>query len=104
MKRLLIAAIILTLALPAQASWTGRDKVAHFLGSAYLCYWQRGLWQDAADLKQGKSITLAVSLTGILGAGKELSDKHLGTTGWSWEDLVYDCAGIAAGLILINNL
>lgn len=104
MKRLLSAVILLALVLPAQASWTGRDKVAHFLGSAYLCYWQQGMWQDAADLQHRESITLAVSFTGILGAGKELSDKHLGTTGWSWEDLVYDCAGIAAGLILINNL
>ncbi|MCD6181157.1 MAG: DUF2279 domain-containing protein [Candidatus Cloacimonetes bacterium] len=101
-KIILLLIFLFCIPLSAHASWTGKDKIAHFLGSTYITCWNYGVMRDIGGCNAHKSKTMAISMTVLLGGGKELSDKKLGTTGWSWEDMAYNCAGIAAGLVLIN--
>lgn len=83
--------------------WTGKDKVMHFAGSAYLTYWNYNFNRDILSKSHSQSLRISVSFTTLLGFGKETSDKHLKSTGFSWYDIAYDIAGIGLGMIIINN-
>jgi len=96
--------LILLSTLSAKNKWTGKDKVLHFTGSAFLTYWNYGVSNDIMGNSHKNSKYYAVSISLALGATKEYSDKKLKTTGFSWYDLAYDTAGVIAGLVLINNL
>ncbi|MDP8268777.1 MAG: hypothetical protein P9L97_08625 [Candidatus Tenebribacter davisii] len=106
MKRYLLIIIILliVISLPAKNKFLGEDKVLHFTGSAFLTYWNYGISRDIMGNTSNNSVYFAVSFTLALGTAKEISDKKLKDTGFSWHDLAYDTAGIIAGLVLINNL
>lgn len=106
MKKLiiLIFLIFLVSTLTANNNWTGKDKVLHFSGSAFLTYWNYGMCKDILGKSHKNSTYFAISLTLALGTTKEYSDKKLKDTGFSWPDLAYDTAGVVVGLILINNL
>jgi len=104
-KYILITIIILLItSLQAKSSWTGKDKVMHFTGSAFLTYWNYGVSSDILEYSTDKSVYLAVSFSLALGTAKEYSDKKLKKTGFSWQDMVYDAAGVLVGVVLINNL
>jgi len=77
-------------------SWTGKDKVQHFAGSALsaaagTAYGEHQGWNDA----KSRSFGLLFSIG--LGAGKELYDSREAGSGWSWKDFAWDIAGAAAG-------
>ncbi len=96
--------VLLISCLPAENPWLGRDKVAHFTTSAFLTYWNFGMSRDILQSDRNNSLILAVNFTALMGVSKEISDKYIAETEWSWQDIAYDIAGIFAGLILINNL
>lgn len=106
MKQILLLLIIFLLfvCLQAESRWLGKDKVMHFTGSAFLTYWNYGFSQDILENSNEDSLYFSISFTALLGVGKEYGDKRSKSTGWSWPDLVYDLAGIALGVVLINNL
>ncbi len=106
MKKYLFVIIIILLiaSLQAKSKWMGHDKVLHFTGSAFLTYWNYGMSNDILGYPSEKSAYFAVSFTLALGVAKECSDKKLKDTGFSWHDMVYNAAGVIAGLVLINNL
>ncbi len=106
MKKILLFLIIFLLfsCLQAESQWLGKDKVMHFTGSAFLTYWNYGFSQDILENSNEESLYFSISFTALLGTSKEYSDKRSKSTGWSWPDLVYDLAGIALGVVLINNL
>ena len=103
-KLLIIVLIVIVSTLSASSKWLGKDKIAHFTGSAFLTCWNYGLNKDFFELSHEDSIYLSVSVNLTLGFCKEYSDKHLKKTKFSWQDVVYDTAGIAAGLLLINTI
>ncbi len=84
--------------------WLGRDKVLHFVDSSVLTVWNYGIYHDCFANSKKSSLVFSVSLTSIMGFGKEFSDKKFNKTGWSWYDITYNFAGIGFGIILINNL
>ena len=106
MKKILLLLIFLLLFsyLQAEDNWLGKDKIMHLTGSVFLTYWNYGFSRDIMENSKEKSLYFTISFTALLGAGKEYSDKKSNVTGWSWSDLTYDLAGIALGVILINNL
>ncbi len=105
MKFVIILIFICLLgSLSAQNPWLGRDKVTHFAASTFLTCWNFGVSYDYGQQNRKDSLIFSVSLTTILGMGKEFSDKNILKTEWSWHDIVYNLAGIGAGLILINNM
>ncbi len=106
MKKILLLLIIFLLfsCLQAENLWLGKDKVMHFTGSAFLTFWNYGFSQDILENSNEESLYFSISFTALLGTGKEYSDKRSKSTGWSWPDLTYNLAGIALGMVLINNL
>ncbi len=90
--------------LQASSPWLGRDKAMHFLTSAYLTYWNHGLYNDIFEGSDDISLVFAVSLTSFAGTGKEISDRYVKKTKFSWHDMAYNAAGIVFGVLLIKNL
>ena len=101
---LLLILIISITSLQANSPWLGRDKAMHFLTSAYLTYWNYGWSHDVMEQSENSSLFFSISLTSFLGFGKEFSDQHIKKTGWSWQDMAYNGAGIVFGLVLVKNL
>ncbi len=104
MLLIITLSLLIVSTLQARSPWLGKDKAMHFLTSAYLTYWSYGISHDILGETENRSLVLSVSLTTFLGAGKELSDKHIKKTRWSWYDMAYNGAGIVFGVILIKNL
>ncbi len=105
MKKLIVIFFILLFCstIQARSNWLGKDKILHLTGSAFITYWNYGISHDIFYNPKKNSIVISVSITSILGIGKETSDRYLKKSKWSWQDLVYDAAGISLGLVLINN-
>lgn len=111
MKKQIFLLIILTSSLLLLADspfykktdWLGKDKIMHFSGSAFLTVWNYGLFHDCFSNSKDNSVLISFSITSFMGVSKEYSDLKLKGSGWSWQDLVYDLAGIGFGLIMINN-
>ena len=105
MKKIILILVLtgLFLSLSAASEWLGKDKIMHFAGSAFLTYWNYGVSRDIMENSKTQSVFFSVSITSVLGFGKETSDKYLKRTKFSWKDIVYDLAGISAGLVIINN-
>lgn len=106
-KSLLILILILiafSCSLQARSPWLGQDKAMHFLTSAFLTYWSYGIFDDVLNEPESRSLGYSISLTAFLGISKELSDKYIKETRFSWYDMAWNGAGIVLGIILINNL
>ncbi len=99
----IILIIMLLLCQPLFSDWFSSDKVMHFAGSTYLTYWNYSFSRDMMNFSHDDAMLYSIGFTLALGSGKELSDKYLKTTGWSWKDMLYNCAGIITGMIIINN-
>lgn len=86
----------------ASSPWLGSDKPMHLIGSAYLVYWNYHLASEVFEYSHQNSLMFSVSLTSFLGTGKELSDKYIKKTRFSWHDMAYNAAGIAIGVLIIE--
>jgi len=83
--------------------WLGSDKIAHFGSSMFLTCYTTGFSRDIMGESRDNSYYLGVGMTLSLGLGKEGFDRYIQNEKWSWEDLAWDLAGIACGLVIINN-
>lgn len=101
---IILLSFILISVLNARSPWLGKDKAMHFLTSAYLTYWNYGIFHDILDESEDRSMFFSISLTTFLGTSKELSDKYIKRTRFSWYDMAYNGAGIVFGVFLIKNL
>jgi len=84
-------------------SWFSRDKVHHFLSSAFLAtagyYYSREIASRSESSARGVGVSFSLSL-GIL---KELRDGMQSRNDFSWKDLVADCLGTGVGVLLIKE-
>ena len=75
-------------------SWFSRDKAYHFAAASAIgagATWAAG-GDDAAPV-------IGVGIAVSFGAGKELYDRNVKNTYWSWKDLAWDLAGAVAGAL-----
>lgn len=79
--------------------WLGQDKFMHFYGSAGICGGSFYFLKYRFDSDAGESAVYSVSITGLIGLGKEAYDRIRGRN-FSMKDLVWDAAGIAAGYFI----
>jgi putative lipoprotein len=106
LKNKIIVLIVLLLAgsLLHCHDWLGSDKIAHFGTSMFLTSYTSGCSNDILGETRENSQYLGVGLTLSLGLGKEGFDRYIQNEKWSWEDLAWDLAGIACGLVINNQI
>lgn len=84
-------------------SWFSRDKMHHFLTSAFLTtggyYYSREIRRYSITPSRQAAVSFSISV-GVL---KELRDGLKSGNAFSWKDLVADVLGTAAGLIIITD-
>jgi putative lipoprotein len=77
-------------------NWFSEDKAYHFAASALI-----GAGVSSAAKDSGSSTceaaTAGISITLVVGAGKEYYDKHKNNGNWSWKDMFWNLAGGTAG-------
>lgn len=91
-------------AAPVPASpdkWFAEDKVRHFFFSFAVTNFSYGTAR-LVGLDRGPATLTAGLTAGAAGVGKELYDRSRGER-FSAKDLVWDGAGIAAGLTLVSR-
>ena len=82
--------------------WFGRDKLKHFLVSAFAQSVSYATLQ-AAGADRGTALGGATAVTASLAIGKEMVDRRRGGL-FSGRDLVWDAAGAgAATLVLLHT-
>lgn len=106
----LIAVLLVLCATPAAAqraerprfhdAWHGEDKVKHLVASAAMTGMAYGGSRVVFD--SGQSIPIAIGLAAAAGLLRELHDGRDGR--FSYKDLVWDAAGIAAGFLWIREI
>ncbi len=88
--------------LPAAQAWFGFDKVQHFTFSFLFTVGSQYVLVNKADLGEGPALPVSAGISAGIGVAKELYDRRRpGGTGFSYQDLVWDAAGIAAASLLI---
>jgi len=85
-----------------QDSWWTEDKLNHFLHSATITSTTYLISKNIGKFNKEKSIYISISLGSIAGISKEISDKQKKDGSFSVKDLIYDIAGIAAGILLVS--
>jgi len=102
-KVLILLVILLAGSILHGNDWLGKDKIAHFSSSVAVTCWSVGISNDIIGESKDSSRLMGAGFTLSLGLVKEGYDRYIQKKKWSWEDLVWDMAGITCGLILINN-
>lgn len=80
--------------------WFGEDKVQHFMASFAITNVTYGTAR-LIGFDRGPALATAGLAAGAAGIGKEVLDRSAGGR-FSFKDLVWDGAGIAAGLTLVS--
>ena len=96
--RLLVPALLFPLAMDG---WFGADKMKHFFMSAFI---QSLTYSSvrAAGASHDCAYLSATAATVGFGVGREIYDGRV-KRAFSYKDLVWDGAGLAAGMVLVNN-
>lgn len=85
--------------IPVHDPWLSQDKFLHFSVSAAITGYSYYGAVGKLDMHRGTAKTVSVSLTALIGIGKELYDKKKKGL-FSWKDLFWDGAGITVGYML----
>lgn len=95
-------AAILALSLPFAADgWFGADKMKHFFMSAFIQSIAYSSVRAAGASHDGAFVSATAATAGF-GLGREIYDGRV-KRAFSYKDLVWDGAGLAAGMVLVNN-
>lgn len=93
---------LLALAFPlAIDGWFGADKLKHFFMSAFIQTMAYSSARAAGASHDGAFVSATAATVGF-GVGREIYDGRV-KRAFSYKDLVWDGAGLAAGMVLVNN-
>ncbi|HUR92064.1 MAG TPA: DUF2279 domain-containing protein [Gemmatimonadaceae bacterium] len=93
---------LLLLAFPfAMDGWFGADKLKHFFMSAFIQSMAYSSARAAGASHDGAFVSATAATVGF-GVGREIYDGRV-KRAFSYKDLVWDGAGLAAGMVLVNN-
>jgi uncharacterized protein YfiM (DUF2279 family) len=87
----------------ASDKWFAQDKLLHFYFSATIAGLSYHVYADQMKRDGDRGKIISVSLTALIGLGKELYDKKKKNQ-FSWKDLAWDGLGLAAGYLLFVQL
>ena len=93
---------LLALSFPfALDGWFGADKMKHFFMSAFIQSMAYSSVRAAGASHDGAIVSATAATVGF-GVGREIYDGRV-KRAFSYKDLVWDGAGLAAGMVLVNN-
>lgn len=87
----------------ASDKWFAQDKLLHFYFSATIAGLSYHVYTDQMKRDEDRGKIISVSLTALIGLGKELYDKKKKNQ-FSWKDLAWDGLGLTAGYLLFIQL
>lgn len=96
--RLVLPVLLFPLALDG---WFGADKIKHFFMSAFIQSMAYSSVRAAGASHDGAIVSATAATVGF-GVGREIYDGRV-KRAFSYKDLVWDGAGLAAGMVLVNN-
>lgn len=93
---------LLLVAFPLAADkWFGADKMKHFFMSAFIQSMAYSSARAAGASHDGAFVSATAATVGF-GVGREIYDGRV-KRAFSYKDLVWDGAGLAAGVVLVNK-
>lgn len=95
------AAALLLLFPLAMDGWFGVDKMKHFFMSAFIQSLTYSSARAVGASHDGAYVSATAATVGF-GLGREIYDGKV-KRAFSYKDLVWDGAGLAAGMALVNN-
>lgn len=101
LSRLMRRALLLLVFPFAMDGWFGADKLKHFFMSAFIQSMAYSSARAVGVSHDGAFISATAATVGF-GIGREIYDGRVKRS-FSYKDLVWDGAGLAAGAILVNN-
>jgi uncharacterized protein YfiM (DUF2279 family) len=87
----------------ASDKWFAQDKLLHFYFSATIAGLSYHVYTDQMKRDEDRGRIISVSLTALIGLGKELYDKKKKNQ-FSWKDLAWDGLGLTVGYLLFIQL
>ena len=85
----------------AMDGWFGTDKMKHFFMSAFIQSLAYSSARAVGASHDGAFVSATAATVGF-GVGREVYDGRV-KRAFSYKDLVWDGAGLAAGIVLVNN-
>lgn len=82
-------------------SWTGIDKVQHFMYSLSVSFGAQYILVNKFNLVEEKAVPISSSLSFIAGYSKELLDKKSSKNFFSKKDMVVNSLGILFATLII---
>jgi putative lipoprotein len=77
-------------------SWFGPDKAKHFVVSAAIGGGSSTILKNNGS-RDCDAAAGGISISLVIGAGKEYHDKYISKKYWSWKDMFWNLAGGVAG-------
>ena len=82
--------------------WLGADKLKHLAaGTAIAAGSTYAAREAGADIEDARAIGVTMVIT--VGAGKELYDRDVKKTFWSWQDMSWNLIGALLGSYLVRE-
>lgn len=106
---IIIACLVLSLLISGCAAvnsreddWFGRDKLYHFSAAAAI---GAGISAMTEDRDKSDCMAPVIGITAALtaGTGKELYDRNIKKTHWSWKDMFWNLLGGTAGSLAVSR-
>lgn len=85
-----------------QDLWFREDKLHHFLHSAAITSSTYLISKNIGQIDNKNSIYISISFGSIAGITKEMLDEQKKDGSFSVKDLIYDIAGVIAGILLVS--
>ncbi len=82
--------------------WFTEDKLHHFLHSAAISSSTYLISNRIGSIEEKNAIYISISIGTLAGITKEIHDDYKKDGTFSIKDLVYDVAGVVAGILLIS--
>ncbi len=83
-------------------SWFGIDKIKHFFMAAFIESVSYSALQ-AAHVKRRPALGAAIGVSAAFGVAREIHDKRTPGKWFSYQDLMWDALGIAAGAAVLTR-
>lgn len=83
-------------------AWFGRDKMSHLAVSGVVSAAATKIAQDNGA-SECRAPMIGFSIAMLVGATKEIHDKHIKGTYYSWKDMTWNLLGSTLGSLVVSN-